>query len=352
MKALSKELLDRAVLAMVAAIEIYNKPGIPYRNESFTILAVNAWELLLKAKWLQLHGNRKRSLYIYDYRTTPSGKRSKRKYIKRTRSKAPFTHELGYLARQLVTKRILHESACLNLEIMLEFRDCATHFYNETPAFYTRLFEIGAACVKNFVNAISEWFQRDIREFNLHLMPLTFTDLPSIVEVSLLNREENNFLAFMGSIDEHDIEPDSQYSVRVNVELRFTRSKSRDALPVQVTGEPQALPIKLTEENIRERYPWDYETLTDKCRQRYDDFKQNQRYHDIRKELEDDERFGRLRFLDPGNTKSTRKRFYNPNIMTELDKHYNKKGDVVQTAPGPQNEEVGVVEVAKVVEVV
>ena len=45
MKSLSKELLDRSVLAMVAAIEIYNKPGISYRNESFTILAINAWEL-------------------------------------------------------------------------------------------------------------------------------------------------------------------------------------------------------------------------------------------------------------------------------------------------------------------
>ena len=48
---------------MVAAIEIYNKPGFPYRNESFTILAINGWELLLKAKWLDLHGNKKRSLY-------------------------------------------------------------------------------------------------------------------------------------------------------------------------------------------------------------------------------------------------------------------------------------------------
>ena len=55
MKSLSKELLDRTVLAMVAAIEIYNKPGFPYRNESFTILAINGWELLLKAKWLDLY---------------------------------------------------------------------------------------------------------------------------------------------------------------------------------------------------------------------------------------------------------------------------------------------------------
>ena len=79
MKSLSKELLDRAVLAMVAAIEIYNKPGFPYRNESFTILAINGWELLLKAKWLDLHGNKKRSLYVYEDLLTPSGKVSAKK---------------------------------------------------------------------------------------------------------------------------------------------------------------------------------------------------------------------------------------------------------------------------------
>ncbi len=65
MKARSKELLDRAVAAMVAAIDVYNKPDFPYRAESFTILALNAWELLLKAKWLAANRNRLSSLYVH-----------------------------------------------------------------------------------------------------------------------------------------------------------------------------------------------------------------------------------------------------------------------------------------------
>ncbi len=32
MKSRSKELLDRAVAAMVAAIDVYNKPDSPYRT--------------------------------------------------------------------------------------------------------------------------------------------------------------------------------------------------------------------------------------------------------------------------------------------------------------------------------
>lgn len=324
MKALSSELLDRSILAMVAAIEVYNKPGFPYRNESFAILAMNGWELLIKAKWLDLHGNKKQSLYVYEHRTTKSGQKGKRKYIKRTRSNAPFTHELGYLAKQLVNKKTLDTSACQNIEIMLEFRDCATHFYNESPTFYNRLYEVGAACLRNFANAAGEWFQRDVGEFNLHLMPMTFIALPPNVKSSLLNADESNFMAFMASMEELDVDPESPYSVSVNVELRFTKSKSKEGFPVQVTGDPSAVPVNITEEQILARYPWDYTTLTEKCRQRYACFKANQGYHEIRKGLEEDERFGHLRFLDPGNAKSFKKRFFNPNIMVELDKHYDK----------------------------
>jgi len=44
-----RRLLANAQSALVAAVEIYNKPAIEYRDEAFAILVVNAWELLLKA---------------------------------------------------------------------------------------------------------------------------------------------------------------------------------------------------------------------------------------------------------------------------------------------------------------
>jgi len=50
---LSKELAAKAVQAAVAAIEIYNKPNFSYREEAFSLLMLNGWELLLKAKWLR-----------------------------------------------------------------------------------------------------------------------------------------------------------------------------------------------------------------------------------------------------------------------------------------------------------
>lgn len=55
MKARSQELVEKSIAAMISAIEVYNKPDFKYREETFSILSINAWELLLKAKWLKDH---------------------------------------------------------------------------------------------------------------------------------------------------------------------------------------------------------------------------------------------------------------------------------------------------------
>ena len=49
---LSTDLAQKSVQAAVAAIEVYNKPNFLYREEAFALLMTNAWELLLKGKWL------------------------------------------------------------------------------------------------------------------------------------------------------------------------------------------------------------------------------------------------------------------------------------------------------------
>ena len=328
MKSRSKELLDRAIAAMVAAIEIYNKPGFPYRTESFAILAINGWELLLKAKWLTDHRHRERSLYVHETRENADGKKSKKRYIKRTRSGNPFTHSMDYLAKKLVDGKKLDSRAWENIQVLLELRDSAVHFYNQSPAFRVRLQEIGAASAKNFATAVHDWFERELSEFELHLMPLAFVDLPSNMDGFLLNAEEKNFLAFLEELDKPHADPTSPYSVTVNIEFKFTRSKAKDALTAQLTNDPNAPAVRLTDEQIREKYPWDYQKLTDECAKRYSDFKRDKTYHTIRKGLLTDSHFGAIRFLDPGNPKSAKKPFFNPNILNELDKHYAKQAPV------------------------
>ena len=279
----------------------------------------------MKAKWLADNRNRAGSLYVYESRENADGTKSKKKYVKRTDAGNPFTHSLSYLAKKLVEDKKLDTRAWDNIQVLLELRDSAVHFYNQSPAFRVRLQEIGAACAKNFATAVHDWFDRELSEFELHLMPLAFVDLPTNMDGFLLNAEEKNFLSFLETLDKPQADPGSPYSVTVNIEFRYTRSKAKEALPVHNTDDPNALAVRLTDEQIREKYPWDYQKLTEECAKRYSDFKQDKTYHTIRKGLLGDSRFGAIRFLDPGNPKSTRKSFFNPNILKELDKHYTKK---------------------------
>lgn len=61
-KSRSHTLSEKAVSAATAAIEIYNKPIFAYREESFAILMLNAWELLLKARVLLENSNDQKSI--------------------------------------------------------------------------------------------------------------------------------------------------------------------------------------------------------------------------------------------------------------------------------------------------
>ncbi|MDQ8186807.1 DUF3644 domain-containing protein [Pelagicoccus sp. SDUM812002] len=325
MKARSKELLDRAVAATVAAIEIYNKPDFLYREEAFAVLAINGWELLLKAKWLADHGNKVSSLYVMEPRTKKDGTKSKKLQIKPTASGNPFTHSLDFLAKKLVESKAFDTNAWANIQALLEMRNSSIHFYNRSGAFPVRLQEIGTASLKNFVATTKAWFGRDMSEFNFYLMPLSFIALPQQTDAVVLNHEEKKFLNFVESLEPANDDADSPYSVTVNIDIKFTRSKAKEALGVQFTNDPNAPAVRLTEEQIRERYPWDYDRLTTECRKRYSDFKAAQKYHDIRKSLLKDKRFGEIRFLDPGNPKSSKKPFFSPNILQELDKHYDRK---------------------------
>jgi len=59
----------KAEEAILAAIELYNKPDFRYREEAFAVLSLNAWELLLKAE----SGNHARALFLYQKRQTKNG---------------------------------------------------------------------------------------------------------------------------------------------------------------------------------------------------------------------------------------------------------------------------------------
>lgn len=76
---------------MLAAIEIYNKPNIEYREDTFAILAVNAWELLLKAVKFKYKGYRLHPIYEMNPKIKKDGSKSKIKEPALNRAGNPKT---------------------------------------------------------------------------------------------------------------------------------------------------------------------------------------------------------------------------------------------------------------------
>lgn len=322
MKSRSKELLSRSIAAMVSAIEIYNKPDFLYREETFSVLAINSWELLLKSKWLKVHCNKINSLYVYEYATKKNGEKSKQKVIKETRSGNPFTHSLDYLAKKLIEMKILDDVVWRNIQALSEVRDSSVHFYNHSENFSIRLQEVGMASLKNYVVLMQDWFDENLSEYNFYLMPLSFIRFPATANAIILTKEENNCIRYINSLEGENSNFNNKFSVTVNIDIQFTKSKAKESLDVRLTNHQDATEIRITEEQITEKYPWDYQKLTAKCKARYKDFKIVRKYHDLRKNLSANKKYCKTRRLDPNNQNSAKKEFYNPCILEEMDKHY------------------------------
>lgn len=328
MKSRSREMLNKSIGAMLAAIEVYNKPTFAYREETFSILAVTSWELLLKARILQLDRNRISAIIEYEKRQLTTGVLSQKLYRKKNRTGNHITLGVFKAYDTLVNKYADSVAPVirLNLEALTEVRDNAVHFLNKDFGLRKKVHELGTGCLKNYLNLVRVWFGRDLSEYQIFLMPVAFLhDMPTACGI-VANNEEKKVLEYIRLL-EKDIDDattnDFNLSIRLDIQVR--RVADGEAPKVVISKEPGALPVTLQEEDIRERYPWDYAILTKQLSTRYGDFVNNASYHQFRKSLEGDERFCKPRFLDPGNPKSAKKNFYNPNILKEFDKHYRRQ---------------------------
>lgn len=328
MKSRARSLADKSVDAMLGAVEIYNKPNFSYREESFAILAINAWELLLKARVLQLGNNRMSSILRYERRQKADGSRSEKLYRVKNRSGTFLSVGLFGAIDRLRDEYgdKVHPSVRENLELLCEVRDNAIHFFNKGFDISKLVQELGTACLRNYLVLVRQWFGIDMSSYNFFLMPLAFVREAAEVDAVALNADERKVLDYLrthstaGSDGE-----ESDFNVALRLDIKFSKSKDEAAPKVRLSNDPDAMPVSLSEEDIREKYPWDYGILSTRLDKRYDDFLQNGKYHDLRRSLESDERYCRERYLDPGNPRSGVKRFYNPNIVREFDAHYSKK---------------------------
>ena len=325
-------LAQKALAASLAAIEIYNKPNFSYREETFSILMINAWELLLKARIVQTRGGDLRSVYVQEARRKKDGTKSRLMMFKRNRSGQQLTIGLdraAELVRNLGDDGI--DTLCVNnLRLLQSIRDSAIHLYNVGHDLERRIYRIGAAALKNFVTAYEAWFGSGLDRYNLYLLPMAFqtpTDAVGVPRRIRRSGVEERLITEIAAAeqDSHATSP-GQFDVMIQLELRYVRTTEPHAIPVRKDArDPSGITVTLTDDQIRGRYPWDYSELTARLLSRYTDFVRNRRYHRIRRELERDASLCHVRYLDPEKKNAANKKFYGTNILSHFDQHYARK---------------------------
>lgn len=320
-----RTVLEKSIRAMVSAIEVYNKPDFKYREETFAVLSLNSWELLLKAKILFDNNNKLNAIYKYETRKTKSGERSKKKYIVRNKAGNPQT--IGFWQAFVYLEEIdsvLDSLVKSNLEALAEVRNNAVHFVNNASLLQRRVFELSAANVLNYISLVRLWFDETLDSYNLHLLPLGFLQNRENIAAAVISKKEENVIAFLETTAARSTAKDSEFCVMLDVAVKMTKRDSLNTVDLARSKDEHSTKVLLTEEDIRDKYPWDYRQLSDRLKSRYTDFKENAKYHEIRANLQDDQRYAHIRLLDMENPSSGKKTYFSSNIMNEFDKHYTR----------------------------
>lgn len=141
---------------MVAAIEMYNKPNLVYRDELVVILIVNAWELLAKA----VVSKSSQSIYYPKRRGEPYRTLSIDDALRRAANAQAWPADVD------------SHGVVSNVRLLTIYRDNAIHFYNRSD-FSTLLYSLMQTAVTNFRDVLQVVSRADLAdEINWTILPL------------------------------------------------------------------------------------------------------------------------------------------------------------------------------------
>lgn len=154
-----KRLVDNSLSAMLAAVEVYNKPQMTYRDEVTVILVVNAWELALKAALRQ----KNRSIFYLKQRD------------KRYRS-IGIDDALGRVSASKLWPTVIDGLAvATNVKALMEYRNRAIHLYN-AQGLGAMIYPFLQQNVLNYRDFMLAKFKKDLADsMTWQLLPLGAT---------------------------------------------------------------------------------------------------------------------------------------------------------------------------------
>lgn len=313
MDQLHERLIDKSIAAAISSIEIYNKPDFKYREEIFTVLIINAWELLLKGKILKDNNDKIECLYIDD----GSGGH------KLSRNGKPLTIEINKAMNVLEVPQTVAD----NIKYLLEVRDTAIHLYNDTALGYL-LYTLGAASLQNYQKLIVDWFDRSLLDYNFYILPLGFAY--NFKTLSLLDLEKepeviSDLIKSVSSTQSSIVKSDDFFFVcEITTQIKKKVQYTKDPIDLSVGVDSEAKEKVLVERlvHLTDKYPFSYSDLYKKIKKERPNAKQNE----INKVI------SKFKIKDNVN-------FSQYNFRTKRDKEvYEKTGNIQKNTPSIYND--------------
>jgi hypothetical protein len=253
-----ENLLDNSIKAMLAAIEIYNKPDFKYRGQVFSILLVNSWELLLKAKILFDNNNQIESLYVI----LPDGS------YKRNRTENFLTIEIFSAIKKLNLSATISE----NLNCLIDIRDTAIHFFHDDTLDYA-VYTLGIASLKNYQRLVKEWFDESLQKYNFYILPVGFAyNFETLSLIDFQNKPDivknfiNSIKESKSKLDSSDFHFICEITTKVVSAKKFTVDTPPDLITAidQNTNPEQLIIHKF--QHLIDKYPLSYSELVEKIK--------------------------------------------------------------------------------------
>jgi hypothetical protein len=159
-----RSLLGNSTSAIMAAIEIYNKPRFDYRTECFVMLLLNSWELVLKAMLS------KNKIRIFERKARNTPYRTIQFWDALQAAKPFFPASIPHLAVER------------NLDSLSVYRNNAVHYYND-EGIGTVIYGLAQTSIVNFRDLVDHVFGVDIAEgVSINLLPLSFSAPPDPIQ--------------------------------------------------------------------------------------------------------------------------------------------------------------------------
>lgn len=327
-KMVQHNLIKNSIAAYFAAIEIHNKPNMPYRYETVSLLIMNAWELALKAyvrKYIKT-----RSIYTDDGHTISIDK------------------ALDYVSENRNSKQKNSFTAIKqNILKIEEYRNMVTHFYCDELEPY--IFMLIARSALNYVDFVKSYFNKDIMaDEGLFILPLGFK-LPfrpedflsenvakyaaspeakqfikDIVDVTYELKEEGiedsivlGFDIYLESVKK---------ATNSDILAAITSPEQADATFTKVTKvrfSADANQIyQMSDEEFRSTWKYTHSELVDLCKKSITGFRQDKKFINAKKSIADDMNCVYERKLDSRNSKSVSQKFYTDYALERIKEFY------------------------------